>query len=92
MVKVSVGAGNRHSDWLRGFSSSPQCDDPAHTYWNCQYWLDLGNNADSGQFVLGQPENQRNKARELRLPTASELFPELINTKLDKKDSHRAAR
>ena len=37
-------------------------------------------------FLLGQPENQRNKVRELRLPTASELFPELINTKLDKKD------
>ncbi|MFZ1139511.1 MAG: hypothetical protein WAN76_10055, partial [Candidatus Sulfotelmatobacter sp.] len=46
----------------------------------------LGNNADSGQFVLGQPENQRNKARDLRLPTASELFPELLNPKLDKKD------
>ena len=56
------------------------------TYWNCHYWLDLGNNADSGQFVLGQPENQKNKARDLRLPTAAELFPELINAKLDKKD------
>jgi PRTRC genetic system ThiF family protein len=56
------------------------------TYWNCRYWLDLGNNADSGQFVLGQPENHRNKAQDLRLPTASELFPELINAKLDKKD------
>src|SRR5258708_38490561 len=56
------------------------------TYWNCHYWLDLGNNADRGQFVLGQPENQRNKARDLRLPTAAELFPELINAKLDKKD------
>ena len=56
------------------------------TYGNCHYWLDLGNNADSGQFVLGQPENQRNKARDLRLPTAPELFPELINAKLDKKD------
>ena len=22
------------------------------TYWNCHYWPDLGNNADSGQFVL----------------------------------------
>lgn len=55
-------------------------------YWNCHYWLDVGNNADSGQFVLGQPENQRNKARDLRLPTASELFPELVNAKLDKKD------
>jgi len=56
------------------------------TFWNCFYWLDLGNNADSGQFVLGQPENQRNKAQDMRLPTASELFPELINAKLDKKD------
>ena len=56
------------------------------TYWNCHYWLDLGNNADSGQFVLGQPENQRNKKGDLRLPTAPELFPELINAKLDKKD------
>ena len=56
------------------------------TYWNCHYWLDLGNNADSGQFVLGQPENQRNKVRDSRLPTAPELFPELINAKLDKKD------
>jgi PRTRC genetic system ThiF family protein len=55
-------------------------------YWNCHYWLDLGNNADSGQFVLGQPENQRNKALDLRLPVAPELFPELINAKLDKKD------
>jgi len=36
--------------------------------------------------VLGQPENQRNKARDFRLPTASELFPELLNPKLDKKD------
>jgi hypothetical protein len=56
------------------------------TYWNCHYWLDLGNNADSGRFVLGQSENQRNKARELRLPTAAELFPRLINAKLDQKD------
>jgi hypothetical protein len=55
-------------------------------YWNCHYWLDLANNAESGQFVLGQPENQKSKARDLRLPTASELFPELIDAKLDKKD------
>jgi PRTRC genetic system ThiF family protein len=56
------------------------------TFWNCHYWLDLGNNADSGQFVLGQPDNARNKKLDLRLPTASELFPELLNIKLDKKD------
>jgi len=56
------------------------------TYWNCHYWLDLGNNADTGQFVLGQPENPKNKASELRLPTAAELFPELIDPRLDRKD------
>jgi PRTRC genetic system ThiF family protein len=55
-------------------------------YWNCHYWLDLGNNADSGQFVLGQPENARNKKSDLRLPTVGELFPEIIDPKLDKKD------
>ena len=61
------------------------------TYWNCHYWLDLGNNADSGQFVLGQPENQRNKARGLRLPTAPELFPELINANSTRRTNFRRA-
>lgn len=56
------------------------------TFWNCFYWLDLGNNADSGQFVLGQPENA-NKSLTLRLPTAAELFPELVDPKLDRKDT-----
>lgn len=59
----------------------------AQTFWNCAYWLDLGNNADSGQFVLGQPQNSKNKSRELRLPTAAELFPELVDPKLDRKDT-----
>ena len=56
------------------------------TFRNCFYWLDLGNNADSGQFVLGQPENARNKCVGVRLPTAAELFPELVDSKLDRKD------
>jgi PRTRC genetic system ThiF family protein len=47
------------------------------------YWLDLGNNADSGQFVLGEPLNRRNKRRRLRLRTVSELFPEVIESGLD---------
>ena len=41
------------------------------------YWLDLGNNADSGQFVLGEPLNRRNRRHRLRLRTVSELFPEV---------------
>ena len=47
------------------------------------YWLDLGNNADSGQFVLGEPLNRRNRRHRLRLRTVSELFPEVIQGELD---------
>ena len=42
------------------------------------YWLDLGNNASSGQFILGQPNNSANKRKgTCRLPTVTELFPEI---------------
>jgi PRTRC genetic system ThiF family protein len=42
------------------------------------YWLDLGNNASSGQFILGQPKNSANKRKgKRRLPTVTELFPEI---------------
>ena len=41
------------------------------------YWLDLGNNASSGQFVLRQPKNRVNQKRKHRLPTVTELFPEI---------------
>jgi PRTRC genetic system ThiF family protein len=44
------------------------------------YWLDLGNNADSGQYVLGQPLNSRNRRRADRLRTVSELYPEIVDT------------
>ncbi len=42
------------------------------------YWLDLGNNAFSGQFVLGQPRNRANQKRRHRLPTVAELYPEVL--------------
>ena len=58
----------------------------SQAYWNSHYWLDLGNNASTGQFILGQPENRKNKRCYLRLPTVAELFPEIVNPKLDKKD------
>jgi len=45
------------------------------------YWLDLGNNAASGQYVLGQPLNARNRRKAVRLRTVSELYPEVIDTK-----------
>ena len=50
------------------------------------YWLDLGNNADSGQFVLGEPLNRRNRRHRLRLRTVSELFPEVAQPELEESD------
>ena len=43
------------------------------------YWLDLGNNAASGQYVLGQPLNTRNRRKAERLRTVSELYPEIAD-------------
>ena len=34
------------------------------------YWLDLGNNASGGQFILGQPKNPVNQKKR-RLPTVA---------------------
>src|SRR5438105_3080988 len=39
------------------------------------YWLDAGNLADSGQFILGEPLNQRNRRSRLRLRSAAEPYP-----------------
>jgi PRTRC genetic system ThiF family protein len=47
------------------------------------YWLDLGNNADSGQFILGEPLNERNHRSRLRLRTAAELYAEIVNPSLE---------
>jgi PRTRC genetic system ThiF family protein len=47
------------------------------------YWLDLGNNADSGQFILGEPLNERNRRATLRLRSAGELYPEIVDPTLD---------
>lgn len=47
------------------------------------YYLDCGNESDSGQVILGQV---RGKAAE-RLPHVGDLFPELLDPKGDKKDT-----
>jgi PRTRC genetic system ThiF family protein len=47
------------------------------------YALDLGNNADSGQFILGEPLNERNRRSKLRLRAGWELFPEIVDPALD---------
>lgn len=44
-----------------------------------RYWLDLGNNASSGQYLLGQPSNGLNRRCTTRLRTISELYPEIID-------------
>src|SRR5664280_2875538 len=48
------------------------------------YWLDLGNNASSGQFILGQPKDPANRKKKDRLPTVAELYPEIL--KRDKQE------
>lgn len=47
------------------------------------YWLDVGNSAASGQFVLGEPRNARNKRSQTRLRTVVELFSEIADAALD---------
>lgn len=47
------------------------------------YAIDLGNSASSGQFVLGEPLNARNKRSAMRLRTVGELYPEVSDPALD---------
>jgi PRTRC genetic system ThiF family protein len=47
------------------------------------YLVDAGNNADSGQFITGEPLNERNRRSRLRLRTAAELYPEIVDPSLD---------
>ena len=54
-----------------------------NAYCGIGYWLDIGNNADTGQFVLGQPLNRANKHKAERLRAVSELFPEIVDPALD---------
>ena len=52
-----------------------------------RYYLDLGNRAGDGQVVLGEVTSDKRKTDdEWRLPHIGELFPELINRKLDNLD------
>lgn len=47
------------------------------------YWLDTGNNADSGQFILGEPLNYENRRTANRLRTVAELYPEVVDHELE---------
>jgi PRTRC genetic system ThiF family protein len=50
------------------------------------YWLDTGNLADRGQFVLGQPLRRGRRDRSTRLPCVHELFPAITREEADKND------
>lgn len=50
------------------------------------YWLDVANSESSGQFVLGEPQNSRNKRSRARLRTVAELYPEVADPTLDDDD------
>lgn len=43
------------------------------------FWLDLGNDAHTGQAVLGQPKQERYRDWKYRLPTVLELYPHLMD-------------
>jgi PRTRC genetic system ThiF family protein len=51
------------------------------------FWLDAGNSASSGQFVLGEPLRPNRKERSTRLPCVDELFPQIAQASLDVRDS-----
>ena len=52
------------------------------------YHLDLGNNASSGQYVLGQPKDVTVSARaqETRLPTVFDLYPEIADIMIEESE------
>jgi PRTRC genetic system ThiF family protein len=50
------------------------------------YWMDAGNLADRGQFVLGQPLRKDRKDRAKRLPCVHELFPSIVHAPADIRD------
>jgi PRTRC genetic system ThiF family protein len=56
-------------------------------YRHALYWLDIGNNAETGQFILGHPRRARarNKPGDW-LPNVADLFPEIVDGRLDAKD------
>ncbi len=55
------------------------------------YWLDMGNEATTGQVVFGEtrPSGARKKRAldDTRLPVVTELFPELLNKNIPESDT-----
>ncbi len=57
--------------------------DAVSNWSSASYAMDLGNSSDTGQFILGEPLNERNRRSRLRLRTSFELFPEICDPALD---------
>jgi PRTRC genetic system ThiF family protein len=60
-------------------------------YGSPPYWLDCGNRMKDGQVCLGQPKfrNTPSKGKDhnpMRLPTITELYPEIMDTKIPEPD------
>lgn len=63
---------------LEALSRRRNCNTPS-------LWLDIGNSTDTGQVVLGEVVPQGSKLKKC-LPHAGELFPEVVDAKLDAVD------
>lgn len=48
------------------------------------YWLDMGNEADTGQVVLGE---SMHRERKLRLPVVTEIFPSILDESIPESDA-----
>jgi len=57
--------------------------DGTSNFSSVDYWLDVGNGADCGQFILGEPLNQTNRRSRLRLRCVDELYPEIVDPSRD---------
>lgn len=71
--------------WIHDSRKARKLITSTAAYSHALYWLDLGNNCDSGQFVLGEPDTARPNGRD-RLANVADLFPEIIDPGLDAKD------
>ena len=61
-----------------------------NSLYDTAYWLDIGNREHDGQAILGQvvPTSctDRRKREDIRLPHVADLFPEIVDAKLDDTD------
>jgi len=61
------------------------CEPEFHNLQPPAYWLDLGNRAMDGQFLIGCPKRGGDKPD--RLPTVLEYFPELLDETIGEDDA-----